>query len=505
MSNRHSDLINVPLFAVLIFCINRFFVISFRRINESQRTTVAVMPMTGTIIIIVTEQRQYVVNQFKFPIMSMVGILKLSTYFLRMVINDASVFFIKLRIILTLNNYLIFLIENSNELIPVQSTFRNFIVQEIGYFAGLECLIRLCSTFIDHGLGITLGINTSIQIITNFYLTTLDIITNDTADIVVLAFKCTDVIAAEYIAGVITDDTANKTVCFDRTHIIANLYNADIVANDTADAIITGDIALVITSRYHTFVFTNDTTDIVVAVYGTRIVAIFNGALIATNNTADAILVTEDRTILVITISYCSFVITDYSTNISVSMEIRVHNTNILDHVILAIVFDDITEQTDITVSRFFVIQAGYGMTVTVKVSFECKILILTDRSPYADTVSTLIIECYCQNICIHSNVLGQFTVDGGITAIDCRSKSIQLLYRVNLIKTVSICVFQNDGFRTHRNGQVICSFCCINRQRKNTENRERHNNCKKNSQKARFFHCCRFHFLPPKNIHIFS
>ena len=487
MSNGHRDFFNVPLFAVLIFCVNRFFVISLRRINESQRTTVAVMPMTGTIIIIVTEQRQYVVNQFKFPIMSMVGILKLSTYFLRMVINNASVFFIKLRIILTLNNYLIFLIENSNELIPVQITCGSGTVQEIGYFTGIERFFGLCSTFI----GCICGINTAYQVIAMFYLAILVVTADDTADkcILFFAINVADVIAADYVAVVITDDTADIDGRFDSTGVITNCYSTVIQTGDTADTVITVDRADVITFRYHACIITDDTTDMVVAAYRAGIVTIANSTHVVTNNAADGVTVTENCTTLVITVYYVNCAITSYCADISVSTEIRVLHADICNRIVSGCIFGYITEQTDIKSTGIFVIQAGYGITVTVKASFERGVMILTDGSPFAETVGALFIQSRDQYILVHLDVRGQFTINGVITAIDCRSKSIQLLYRVNLIKTVFICVFQNDRFRTHRNGQVICSFCCINRQRKSTENRERHHDRNKHSQKARVFH----------------
>ena len=417
---------------------------------ECKCTAVTVIPVANvSSTVILTRCLELVaVNYFQFPIMIMVGIFIIGTCFSGMIIYYVT-------IIGKLRNFLACYAGDGDKLIPIQSAVGSSTVQEIRYFAGLEFIRRLSCSHACRAAGI--------KVVASLY-SAVFVYTYNTADSSNvnsgrITENRTDVIAAFDVAFVFTDNTADiGNGAADRADVIANSYVARIVSNYAADSIFAVNLACVIGSCYYAaIVCANNTADIVVTRDRAVIIAICYDSRIGANHTASIFVLTDNRS-AVVTICYCSAVGTNDTADKSVAAEIRIFNAYVLDHVVVCGIACYITEKTDITYVLVVKIQSGNGIVITVKVTLKGGCL-CTDGCPFTE-IGAISVErtIVVQNAVVYHDIRSQFSVDGGIAAIDCRSKSIKLIHRVNLIKTVCVRIFKNDGLCIYRNGQVRCS-----------------------------------------------
>ena len=468
MTNRHIIIFcEVPVVIYIVYVslktvINLIIVVG--RFLERQCTAVTAVPMTLTISIVCTVCCELIFRMlfssfinglvisrdFKYPFMFMVGIFENGTCFSRMIVYYV-VLIIELRKFIAGS----FGIDN-NELIPIQCAFGNRTVQKISYFTGKEVACILSCSFACS--------TASVEVVAVICSTFVQ--TNNAADCVNvnsggITENIAHVVAAfDRTCGcVFTDNTTDiGNGAADRTDVIANLYDACIETGYTADCIFAVNFACVVRFCYYAaIVFTNNTADIVITFNCTVIVTIGYCARIGTNDTAGIFVSTENGSFIV-TIHYRSAVGTNHTTDKSVTVEIRIFNAYVFDYVVIFSIACYITEKTDITYVLVVKIQSGNGIVITVKVTLK-GFCLGTDGSPYTE-IGTISVErtIVCQNAGIYLDIRSQFSVNLGTTAIDCNSKSIKLVYRVNLIKTICICIFQIDGFRIHYNSHVGCS-----------------------------------------------
>ena len=281
---------------------------------ESQCAAVAAVPMTLTMLIVLTVCRKLVIRilvsitfesglvlscHFEYPFMFMVGILKLTTYFSRMIIYYV-IRLIEIRKRITLYYKLVFFTENGNELIPIQFTFGYRTIQKIGYFTGLKrtfrfrCSFAFCSASVKVVAGIYSAIvqaNNSTNCVNgnrgriteniSHVITTLDrshngVFADNTTDIGNRAADCTGVIAYRYATCVEACYTADCIFAVNLTCIINLRYCAIVGTGNTTDVVIAFDCAVIRTINYCTSIVTNDTASILILTdNGSLVVTIF--------------------------------------------------------------------------------------------------------------------------------------------------------------------------------------------------------------------------------------